>query len=120
MIDYIDTMLKESVPIHQQRNIITHGRISGREARYDDIIEATGFIKKKAVTLVLDQQMLTRLFHDLGHLAGRMQLLLDPRPDDIEEEEKAGEILPLGRSERLLLKDFWSRHVPKTADAQAV
>lgn len=105
VIDYISKMLTDSLPLHRERNIVTHGRIAGIPQDYgDDIIEATGFVKKKPVTIVLNQEKLVRLFHGLGHLAGRMQYLHDPRDD--EEDDPA----PLEPPARLVLRDFWSRN----------
>jgi hypothetical protein len=106
ILEYINKMLADSLPLHRERNIITHGRIGGTPQDYgDDIIQATGFVKKKPITIAVNQETLTKLFHGLGHLAGRMQYLHDPR----DEREEDGPV-PLEQHERQALRDFLSRN----------
>lgn len=113
ILGYISKMLTDSVPIHRERNILTHGRISEvPQSYYEDVLEATGYVKKKPVTIAVNQTMLVRLFHELGHLAGRMQYLHDPRDD--EEEET----LPLEQPERQILQDFWFHNRQIAASAK--
>lgn len=122
ILDYISKMLTNSVPLHRERNIITHGRIAGIPQDYgNDRIEATGYVKKKPVTIVIDQEMLTHLFHGLGHLAGRIQYLHDPHEPLAAHEDQPAETeedMPLEPPERLVLQDFWSRNRPTPANAK--
>lgn len=116
ILEYISKMLTDSVSLQRDRNILTHGKIGATERDYgEDLIEATGYVKRKLVTVVVDQKMLTCLFHGLGHLAGRMQYLQDARePDEDQPEEN----LPLRQPERLVLRDFWSRSCLIRANAK--
>ena len=95
--------------LQRERNILTHGRIAGIPQEYgDDIIQATGFIKKKPITLVVNQKTLIQLFHGLGHLANRMQYLHDPR--DAEDHDDPPHAARNARA--TYLRDFWSRSRP--------
>jgi hypothetical protein len=110
LLAYIQKMCADSKPIHNERNILTHGRIAAYipEGRSEEIIEAKGYIKKKQVSILVNQTNLVRLYHELGHLTGRVQFLLDPH-EDMTEEEYGGPF-PLEQPERSALQDFWSRN----------
>lgn len=107
---YIGKMLTDSLPIHRERNLLTHGKVWAKDRDYGEDIFATGFIKKQEVTIPVTQAALTRLFHGLAHLAGRVQFLQDPRPDEEQREIEDGVRMPLERPERLALQDFWFRN----------
>jgi hypothetical protein len=112
ILDLIEAVLNDSSALQRDRNIIVHGRIVGVTHKGGEAIEAHTYIKKKPVTLTLTEDSLSRLFHGLGHLCGRFQLLLDPDGDE-------GALL--SPPDKSALRDFWSRNpqIPPSAEKPA-
>lgn len=112
ILNYITEIMTDSLPLQRERNLLTHGRIAATAGDYDDVIHATSIVKGKPVTIIITEPMLSRLFHDLGHLAGRLQYLQDPRDESDDEQN-----LPLKQPERSALLAFWKKHYRTPANA---
>jgi hypothetical protein len=94
IISYVERLCSDAASLHAIRNLLVHGRLHGEIVDQEYVMHAQGTYKDKLVSARVGRDEIATLHHDISHLCGRMDFLIDPddspmKPQPFSSDEKA-------------------------------